>query len=87
MIRGGDKKEMMKGNALAKSIVIGSGVIGVSFVLGCLIISRAPRFEADGGVLIETRTGARYEQSEGNPSYWYTPGPKSRGAEVKPVYQ
>jgi len=76
----------MKEYTIARAIIHASIVIGLSVILGCYIISRTPRFEKIGGVLIETRTGSTYERREGNPSYSYIPGPKSFGVDVKPVF-
>jgi len=38
----------MSETGIAKAIIIGSIIIGVSVVLGCFVISRAPRFEKSG---------------------------------------
>ena len=80
----------MKETTIERAIIHASIVIGLSVILGCFIISRTPRFEKVGGpvggVLIETRTGSIYERREGNPSYFYIPGPKSFGVQVDPVF-
>jgi hypothetical protein len=72
--------------------VIGSVIIGISVVLGCFIISRAPRFERTGASeLIETRSGSTYElkgtKQPGQPFYKVVPGPSSRGIHVEPQYR
>ena len=82
----------MKENVVAKAIVVGSIIVGVSIVLGCFVISRAPRFEKTGGLeLLETRSGSIYvlkgEKQKGQPSYRVVPGPHSPGVHVEPQYQ
>jgi len=82
----------MKDKAIAKASVIASVVVGIAIVLGCLIISRAPRFEETGTLgLIETRSGSTYvlkgTKQPGEPLYQVVPGPKSSGVHVEPQYK
>ena len=82
----------MSDTGIAKAIIIGSIVIGVSIVLGCFVISRASRFEKTGTLeLIETRTGSIYvlkgTKQPGQPFYEVVPGPKSSGVYVEPRYK
>jgi len=77
----------MNDSGIAKAIVIGSIVIGTSVVLGCFIVSRAPRFEkTDTLELIDVRSGAIYRRTgsmgKGQPKYIHVPGPRSSGAHV-----
>jgi hypothetical protein len=77
----------MTDSGIAKAIVIGSIVVGASIVLGCFIMSRAPRFEKTATLeLIDVRSGAIYTRTgsmgEGQPKYIHVPGPRSRGAHV-----
>ena len=79
----------MTDKAIPRAIVLGSMVIAASIVVGCLIISHAPRFEKAGSrELIETRSGSTYvfkgiRQPAGQPSYQVLLGPRSSGVHVE----
>ena len=81
----------MNDKGIAKAIVIGAVIVGLSIVVGCFVISRAPRFEKTGTLgLIETRSGSTYvlkgAREAGQPLYQVVPGPKSSGVHVEPQY-
>ena len=78
----------MNENAVAKAIVTGLGLIAVSIVLGCFIISRAPRFEKFSPYeVIDVRSGRIYQQtrltSDGQPKYIRILGPLEPGMQVE----
>ena len=82
----------MNEKSVAKAIIAGSTIVGVSIIVGCLFISRAPRFEKTGTVeLIETRSGSMYvlkgEKLKGQPFYQVLPGPGSADSYVEPQFK
>lgn len=77
----------MNNSGVAKAIIIGSIIVGVSIVLGCYVMSRAPQFEQiDTLELMEVRSGSIYRRTgsmgTGQPIYRHIPGPRSWGAHI-----
>jgi hypothetical protein len=75
-----------------QSTIIGSLIIGLSIVTGCYLISRAPRYEPLGELLlIETSTGTLYRRTGSvgtdSPNYLRVPGPESGQSQVTALYK
>ena len=82
----------MDRKTVLQAAIIGSLIVGLSIVVGCYLISRAPRYEALGELLvIETSTGTLYQRTGSvgpdSPKYLRVPGPAAGTSHVTPLFK